>query len=206
VSVFDKVLVTDSFLSWLQKYNLWADASNPAGTGTVEFANVAVSGMVTFGSSAMLGLKTVQSYDLDPVYTPRVVTNLNRACSEFTDGFNRGIWFAFDMSEFRILSTTRKIVFGYSTSATGTGNSYWKYSYWVNAPGRYAVALADGTGYTAAEVTGTAGSYRTMYAATLPVSGISDSSYSVLVKLERLGANALDTCSSTIYLYDLKVE
>jgi len=205
MAVIQRVLPTETFLSWLDKYNELADAANPIGSGTLEINNLTINGVVSFGSSSVPNVKSVQSYDFDPYYSPKMVMVNGKMTTEFADNRNCGIYFAFDMSEFRVLSSNRNVKFGYSTNSAGTGNTYWKYSYWVNQLG-HDMNIADGTGFTVVDSTGTAGTYKTSTVAVLPISGLSDSSLSLLVKIERIGANVLDSCSSAIYLHDIRVE
>lgn len=206
MSYFQKVLNSESFLAWLEKWNLFADAANPAGSGTVEFNNVLVNGAISFGSAATSVSFPIDTYDYDMITPPKTRKVRNRFCSEFSGSKTCAVWLSFDMSQSKVAGADRKIGIGYSIESTGTGNSYWKMSYWVNKPGVGSVSVASGTAFSTIEVTGTSAAYFYNNSVTIPQAAIGNAAYTALVKLERIGANVLDTYNECVYVFDFKIE
>jgi len=206
MSIFTKILQTDTFLDWLTAWNLFGDASNPLGTGTVEFANLNITGVLTIGSASSATAKSVPFYNYDLTTPPKETLINNRICSDFSGTKTCTVWFNFDMADLQIIGSDRKIGLGYSIQTTGTGNIYFKTSYWINKQNQAFLSTASGTALNVIEVTGTSASLYYNSSITIPSASVSDSSWNLFVKLERLGNDILDTYENSVYLMDLKIE
>ena len=206
MSIFQKIISTDSFLDWLTAWNLFADSASPLGTGTIEFANINITGVITIGSSSSALTKSIPFYDYDLVTPPKETIINNRICSDFSGTKTCTIWFNFDMADLQILGSDRKIGLGYSIETTGTGNSYWKTSYWINKQNQAFLSTASGTSFNEIEITGTSASMFYKNSITIPSADVSDSSWNLFVKLERLGSDVLDTYENSIYLHNINIE
>lgn len=205
MAIFQKILQTDSFLGWLTKWNTIADAMSPTGTGVLELNSISINGIITFGSASSAGAKSIASYDFDLWNPPKYSVIKNRPSAMFSGSKTTGILFNFDQADLQILATNRKIGISYSTETTGTGNIYTKLTYWVNKQNQSFNDTASGTSFNTIEVTGTSAKIQYNESIEIPFSEISDSSYTVLCKFERIGANILDTFNDAIYLYDIRI-
>jgi len=200
--MFSRINESDSFYIWEREWNSLADDMNPAGSGSLSLYNVYVDGSITFGSAYLTGPFTIQKYDLDLYSPPEIKSKYDRICSDMRDNKRSAISFILFPDNFSLAGgTSVPVYFGCSSNWSGTSNIVIAYSYWINRNNIALSTTPDGTGVKIIDFTGTSGEYRKIEVADVLMN---ENYSSVIIRIERIGTSILDSCSGSVYLFDVK--
>lgn len=207
MSIFDKILNTDTFLDWLTKWNSYADESSPTGTGLIDFHDIRISGDIYYGttSASVLYKKEVEGYFFDLVTPPLSSTILNRTCAQFSPDSTNIIYFDFNFSNFHDISDDRFISLGYSMSSSQSANIVLHIDYYIAKDATLLSSTPTGTSRITASVNSTQNIFDLSEELTILAADISSRDDWCYIKLMRIGNDAADTHNGYFNMYDIKI-
>jgi hypothetical protein len=203
----EKLLTTDTFVGWYSKWNNFADASSPTGSGVVEFHDIQITGDVYFGTNSLsiLYRKEIEAYYLDLTSAPIVNTVLERKCSQFRADSANIITFDFNFVNFHQYNENKVISIGYSMDSSQSANVVLHADYWIAKSNTVMSDTATGTSRITMTANPIANIYDINNELTILGGDITSRDDFCYVKLSRLGDNPADTHTGLLNLFDIKI-
>jgi len=207
MSIFEEILVTDTFSDWLNTWNAYSYEANPLGTGTVEFHNIQITGNIYYGTTAtsVLYKKEIEGYFLDTSFGPTVTTDFGRKFVEFSPTATNIIYFDFNFTNFYDISEDRYISLGYFMDSSQTANVILHADYYISKDGELLSSTPTGTSRITLAAISTQDIFDVSETLTILGSDVSSRNDLCYVKLMRLGDNASDTHNGNFNLLDIKI-
>lgn len=207
MGIFESILQTDTFSTWLNKLNSYADHASPTGTGTVEFHDIRISGDIYYGTTtaSVLFKKEVEGYYLDSVSPPLMGTGFGRKYASFSPSSNNVIFFDFNFSNFHDITEDRFISLGYCMSSSQSANIVLHIDYYIAKDTEELTDVPTGTSRIVATVNSTQNIFDLSEELSILGADISSRNDLCYIKLMRVSDNASDTHNGYFNLFDIKI-